>query len=107
MAKVPFSKLQASVNTKDTVLSYCNKSGEEIKYEVKSYLPFGEKLDLVSKIINQSIDNNGYYNLLYYNTSKQKTHFLNEENYEKGARKDVTQGNDKGIHRQGLLPQRF
>ena len=62
MAKVPFSKLQASVNTKDTVLSYCNKSGEEIKYEVKSYLPFGEKLDLVSKIINQSIDNNGYYN---------------------------------------------
>lgn len=62
MAKVPFSKLQASVNTKDTVLSYCNKSGEEIKYEVKSYLPFGEKLDLVSRIINQSIDDNGFYN---------------------------------------------
>ena len=62
MAKVPFSKLQVSVNTKDTVLSYCNKSGEEIKYEVKSYLPFGEKLDLVSRIINHSIDNNSYYN---------------------------------------------
>ena len=59
MAKVPFSKLQASINTKNTILSYCNKSGEEIKYEVKSYLPFGEKLD---KIINQSIDDNGFYN---------------------------------------------
>lgn len=62
MAKVPFSKLQASVNNSDCVLSYCNKAGEEIKYEVKTYLPFKEKLDLVSRIINQSIDSNGFYN---------------------------------------------
>lgn len=62
MAKVPFSKLQASVNNSDCVLSYCNKAGEEIKYEVKTYLPFKEKLELVSRIINNSVDNNGFYN---------------------------------------------
>ena len=62
MAKVPFSKLQASVNGCETQISYANKAGEEIKYEVKHYLPFKEKLDLVSKIINQSVDDNGFYN---------------------------------------------
>ena len=62
MAKVPFSKLQANVNNSDCVLSYCNKAGEEIKYEVKTYLPFKEKLELVSRIINNSVDNNGFYN---------------------------------------------
>jgi hypothetical protein len=62
MAKVPFSKLQACVNGSDCTLNYCNKAGEEIKYEVKHYLPFAEKLDLVSRVINQSIDDNGFYN---------------------------------------------
>ena len=62
MAKVPFSKLQASVSNSDCVLSYYNKAGEEIKYEVKTYLPFKEKLELVSRIINNSVDNNGFYN---------------------------------------------
>ena len=62
MAKVPFSKLQAKVNNEVTKISYCNLAGEEIYYEVKHYLPFAEKLDLVSRIINQSIDDNGFYN---------------------------------------------
>ncbi len=62
MAKVPFSKLQASVNGSDCLLSYCNKAGEEIKYEVKRYLPLGEKMDLVSRIVNLSVDDNGFYN---------------------------------------------
>ena len=62
MAKVPFSKLQASVNGCDACVSYMNRSGEEIKYEVKNYLPFKEKLELVSNIINKSVDNNGFYN---------------------------------------------
>ena len=62
MAKVPFSKLQAKVNNEVTKISYCNLAGEEIYYEVKHYLPFVEKLDLVSRIINQSIDDNGFYN---------------------------------------------
>lgn len=62
MAKVPFSKLQASVNGSDCTCSYYNKAGEEIKYEVKHYLPLVEKLDLISRIINQSVDDNGFYN---------------------------------------------
>lgn len=62
MAKVPFSKLQASVNGCDACVSYMNRSGEEIKYEVKHYLPLKEKLELVSNIINKSVDDNGFYN---------------------------------------------
>lgn len=62
MAKVPFSKLQANVNGSDCKNFYCNKNGEEIYYEVKQYLPLKEKLDLVSRVINQSIDDNGFYN---------------------------------------------
>jgi len=62
MAKVPFSKLQAKVNNEVTKISYCNLAGEEIYYEVRHYLPFAEKLDLVSRIINQSTDDNGFYN---------------------------------------------
>lgn len=62
MAKVPFSKLQASVDGGATDVSYYNKAGDEVYYEVKHYLPMKEKLDLVSRIINQSIDENGFYN---------------------------------------------
>ncbi len=62
MAKVPFSKLQAKADNEVNKISYCNLAGEEIYYEVKHYLPFEEKLDLVSRIINQSIDDNGFYN---------------------------------------------
>lgn len=62
MAKVPFSKLQASVDGGATDVFYYNKAGDEVYYEVKHYLPMKEKLDLVSRIINQSIDENGFYN---------------------------------------------
>lgn len=62
MAKVPFSKLQAKVDGEVTKNFYRNLAGEEIYYEVKHYLPFVEKIDLVSRIINNSIDDNGFYN---------------------------------------------
>lgn len=62
MAKVPFSKLQAKVDGGATQNFYYNLAGEEIYYEVKHYLPIEEKLELVSRIINQSIDDNGFYN---------------------------------------------
>lgn len=62
MAKVPFSKLQASVDGGATRMFYYNKAGEEVYYEVKHYLPIKEKLELVSNIINQSVDDNGFYN---------------------------------------------
>lgn len=62
MAKVPFSKLGACVNGCATLNSYMNKAGENVQYEVKYYLPLKEKLELISNVINQSIDDNGYYN---------------------------------------------
>lgn len=62
MAKVPFSKLQAKVDGGATQLFYYNLAGDEVHYEVKHYLPFAEKLELVSNIINKSIDDNGFYN---------------------------------------------
>ena len=62
MAKVPFSKLQAKVDGEVTKNFYRNLAGEEIYYEVKHYLPFAEKLELVTNIVNKSIDDNGFYN---------------------------------------------
>lgn len=62
MAKVPFSKLQAKVDGEVTKNFYRNLAGEEVYYEVKHYLPIEEKLELVSRIINNSVDNNGFYN---------------------------------------------
>ena len=62
MAKVPFSKLQANLKTDVIECSYNNKNNEPIIFEVKTYLPFEKKLELVSNVINQSIDDNGFYN---------------------------------------------
>ena len=62
MAKIPFSKLQTSVDGGASKVSYYNKAGEDIYYEVKHYLPIKEKMELVSRIINQSVDENGFYN---------------------------------------------
>lgn len=62
MAKVPFSKLQAAIDGCSCKPFYYNLAGEEIHYEVKHYLPIKEKLELVSRIINQSVDDNGFYN---------------------------------------------
>lgn len=62
MAKVPFSKLQINTDIKSDAYSCLGKQGEDIVFEVKTYLPFGDKLELVSRIVNQSIDDNGYFN---------------------------------------------
>jgi hypothetical protein len=62
MAKVPFSKLQACVNTCDCKTFYYNKAGEEVHYEIKRYLPIKDKIELVQNVINQSVDENGFYN---------------------------------------------
>ena len=62
MAKIPFSKLDVKLNNKVNDCIYCNLKGEEIHYEVKYYLPVQEKLEMISKIINQSVDDNGFYN---------------------------------------------
>lgn len=62
MAKVPFSKLEVKPNTNICKPFYYNTKGEEVHYEVKYYLPVNEKLEMITKIINQSTDENGFYN---------------------------------------------
>ena len=62
MAKVPFSKLEAKPNGCSCSPFYYNTKGEEVHYEVKYYLPVQEKMEVIAKIINQSIDDNGFYN---------------------------------------------
>ena len=62
MAKVPFSKIETKLQVDKKELIYCNSKNEEIVYEVKTYLPFKEKLEVVSNIINYSIDENNFYN---------------------------------------------
>ena len=57
MAKVTFSKLGLSKNTEIKEIEW---NGQKI--EVKQYLPIEEKIDLIGKILNQSVDDNGYYN---------------------------------------------
>ena len=52
-----FSKLSAKLNV-DVV----NIPWGEYNIEVRNYLPLSEKTEMVSKIINKSSDNNGYYN---------------------------------------------
>lgn len=62
MAKVPFSKLETKI-CDNTISLYCyNTKNEEIHYEVKQYLPIEDKMEMISRIINQSIDENGFYN---------------------------------------------
>lgn len=62
MAKVAFSKLDVKLCDEVKNIIYRNGKGEEISYEVKCYLPVEKKLDLIANVINQSIDDNGYYN---------------------------------------------
>ena len=57
MAKVAFSKLGLNKKIDIDILEWNDQ-----KIEVKQYLPMEDKLELVSTIINNSIDDNGYYN---------------------------------------------
>lgn len=57
MAKVSFTKLGLVKNSNVSIIEWNDQ-----KIEVKDYLPMSEKLDLVSTVINNSIDDNGYYN---------------------------------------------
>lgn len=57
MAKVPFSKLALTLN-KEII----NIAWHEQEIEVKQYLPSNEKLELCAKILNEVVDDQGYYN---------------------------------------------
>ena len=62
MAKIPFSKLEIKLNTDINKVSFLNSKGDNIEFEVKYYLPVYEKMEMITRIINQSIDENGFYN---------------------------------------------
>jgi hypothetical protein len=62
MAKVPFSKLDVKLNSREIVVNHETSKGENVQFEVKNYLPIKERMELVSRIINQSTDDNGFYN---------------------------------------------
>lgn len=61
MAKVSFAKLGLKVNNEVKAFEWL--SGDEVTtVEVKQYLPIEEKLAVISNIINNSIDDNDFYN---------------------------------------------
>lgn len=57
MAKVSLAKLGLSVNKE---VNHFTWNGQDI--EIKQYLPIQDKLDLCAKIINESVDENNWYN---------------------------------------------
>lgn len=59
MAKVPFSKLGIKQNTNVTTVAW-----GEYEIEVRQYLPLEEKAEMISKVLNYSVDDLGYYNPL-------------------------------------------
>lgn len=61
MAKVSFAKLGLKVNNEVKTFEWL--SGDEVTtVEVKQYLPLEEKLEVISNIVNNSIDDNDFYN---------------------------------------------
>ena len=59
MAKIPFSKLNLKVNNDISIITW-----NEQDIEVNRYLPFKAKTELVSNVVNYSVDDNGFYNPL-------------------------------------------
>lgn len=57
MAKVGLTKLGL---TKETPIKHINWNDQDI--EIKTYLPSNDKLELCSKIINESVDDQNFYN---------------------------------------------
>lgn len=62
MAKIAFSKLGL---TKDKLDEFQTVEFNDQTVEVKQYLPIAEKAELISKVLNNSVDDDaGYYNNL-------------------------------------------
>ena len=57
MAKIPFSKLGLKVNTDVAILHFNDQN-----IEVLRYLPMSDKLDLITTVVNNTVDDNGFYN---------------------------------------------
>ena len=57
MAKIAMTKLGLSKNTDIKIVEFNNQN-----IEVKQYLPMEDKLNLISDIVNSSLDENNFYN---------------------------------------------
>ena len=57
MAKLAFSKLGLKTNQETTVIHI-----DEYDVEIKNYLPINDKLELITNVINNSIDEHNYMN---------------------------------------------
>lgn len=62
MAKVSFAKLGLKVDNNVKTIEWLSGDKEITTIEVKQYLPIEEKLVVISNIINNSIDDNDFYN---------------------------------------------
>jgi hypothetical protein len=63
MAKVAFNKLNLKIdNTVNNLQWNIPGTSEFIEVEVKYYLSIEEKIELITNIINLSVDSNGFYN---------------------------------------------
>ena len=63
MAKIPFSKLKLKKNTEFSTVEWKLDEDTVFNIEVKDYLSVEDRLDLIAKVLNQSVDDNGFYNV--------------------------------------------
>ena len=57
MSKVPYTKLGLTKNDSKEKLQW-----RQVEIEIKQYLPFEDKLHLIERIVNNSLDDKGYIN---------------------------------------------
>ena len=67
MAKVPFSKLDLKINDEKIEKYVVGKNGENIAYEICKYLPIEKKMNMISNVINASLNDSGFCNPLAVN----------------------------------------
>ena len=91
MAKVSFTKLGLKKNEDVEIVEW-----NEQKIEVKQYLPIEDKLKLITAIIQNSIDDNGYYNpaKIYVYTIVEMINFYTNINFTEKQKTDIAKTYD-------------
>ena len=91
MAKVSFTKLGLKKNEDVEIVEW-----NEQKIEVKQYLPIEDKLKLITAIVQNSIDDNGYYNpaKIYVYTIIEMINFYTNINFTEKQKTDVAKTYD-------------
>ena len=91
MAKVSFTKLGLKKNEDVEIVEW-----NEQKIEVKQYLPIEDKLKLITAIVQNSIDDNGYYNpaKIYVYTIIEMINFYTNINFTEKQKTDIAKTYD-------------